>query len=167
MNIKITSSIAAILLTFGLLNTISAAEVIVVELKKVSVDDVYNMVKTLAESDRKVLIEKNLKMNKEQSQKFWPVYTAYRKDINAVQQQQFDLIKKFAKNYQNLTDDKAAKLLDTHLQSKRNLLNIRKKYLSDFRDSVPAKKIAKFFQVENKLNAIVNVQLAQDIPIVK
>ncbi len=167
MNKKIVCSVAGLLLTLGFVTGVSAAEVVVVEIKKVSVDDVYNMVKTLAESDRKMLIEKNLKMNKEQSQKFWLVYTAYRKDINKIQQQQFSLIKDFAKNYQNLTDEKAAKLLDTHIQSKRNLLNIRKKYLGDFRKSVPAKEIAKFFQVENKLNAIVNVQLAQDIPLVK
>jgi hypothetical protein len=167
MKNKLASSVAGILVAWSFITSAAAVDVVVVEIKKVSVDDVYDMVKTLAESDRKMLIGKNLEMSKEQSEKFWPVYTAYRKDVNAVQQEQFNLIKKFAKNYNSLTDDKAAELLDAHINTKRNLLNVRKKYLSDFRKSVPAKKIAKFYQVENKLNAIVEVQLAQEIPLVK
>ncbi|MFV1982847.1 MAG: hypothetical protein ACC657_04840 [Thiohalomonadales bacterium] len=166
MNNKIRFSAVGIFLFWSITTSISAAEKLVAA-QKISVDDVYTMVKSLAESDRKALIEKNLGMNKEESQKFWPVYSAYRKDVNLVQQQQFELIKDFAKNYDNLTDKKAADLLDTHIQSKRKLLNLRKKYLGDFRKSVPAKKVAKFFQVENKLNAIVNVQLAEEIPLVK
>jgi len=157
-----------LLMLCGIASSIIAAETeVVVEIQKVSVDDVYKMVKSLAESDRKVLISKNLKMNKDERQKFWPVYTQYRKDIGKVQTDQFNLIKKFAKNYHSLSDDKANELLDAHLQSKRNILKIRKKYLNDFKNSVPAIKVAKFFQVENKLNAIVNVRLAEQIPLVK
>ena len=168
MNKRVCNGAIGILLFWGIAtSSIFAAEVVVVKIQEVSVDDVYDMVKTLAESDRKALIAKNLEMNKEESQKFWPVYTAYRKDVNMVQQQQFTLIKDYAKNYQNLTDDKAGELIDVHLQSKRNLLKIRKKYLGDFRKSVPAIKVAKFYQVENKLSAIVDVRLAEEIPLVK
>ena len=84
MNKKIGNGVIGMLLFWGITTGIFAEDVTVVVVKKVSVDDVYNMVKTLAETDRKSLVAKNIEMNKEESEKFWPVYTAYRKDVNQV-----------------------------------------------------------------------------------
>ena len=167
MNIPIKYLIISTCLALGLISPVTAAEVVIVEAEKVSVDDAYEMMKSLAAADRKELVAKNLKLNSDESKAFWPIYNEYRFDMEKVNDRTFNLIKDYAANYQKLTDDKAEKLLNEHLKIKRSALKVKEKYLPRFRKAIPSKKVARFYQVDNKLDAVAKVRISEQVPLVK
>jgi hypothetical protein len=78
-----------------------------------------------------------------------------------------NLINTFAKNYDTMSDEMALKILDDYLALERDHIAILVKYLPRFKKVLPPKKVARLYQVENKARALVNYDLAREIPIVK
>ncbi len=76
------------------------------------------------------------------------------------------LITEFAANYQNMTEDVADRLLREHLDLQARALKIRRNYVRRFKKVLPAIKVAKLYQVENKLDAVLDYQLASQIPMI-
>jgi hypothetical protein len=46
-------------------------------------------------------------------------------------------------------------------------VKLRKTYLPKFRQALPEKKAARYYQIENKINAALNYELAANIPLMK
>ena len=68
---------------------------------------------------------------------------------------------------QDMTDQKAQELLDQFVAVDDEALKVRRAHVKKFLEVLPAKRVARYFQVENKLNAIVNYDLARGIPLIK
>ena len=77
------------------------------------------------------------------------------------------LIAAYAANFETMTDAKADAFFKDSLAIDRDRLTVREKYVPKVRAVLPAQKAARFFQIENKLDAIVNVVLASEIPLVR
>jgi hypothetical protein len=73
----------------------------------------------------------------------------------------------FAKDYETLTAGQANAMLEELLSIKKVDLKVKKKYVTKLKKVLPAKKIMRFYQLENKLDAIINYQLAAEIPLVR
>ena len=58
-------------------------------------------------------------------------------------------------NNGTLSHDLAMDLLMEHMKIEGGRLNLKNKYVNEFRRLFPAKKVVRFFQVDNKLDAIV------------
>ena len=74
-------------------------------------------------------------------------------------------IKDYAKNYQNLTDAQANQKLDEVMQVSQDRLDVQKEYVPKFRAALPGITVTRFFQVDNKLHALVQCQIAQLVPL--
>jgi hypothetical protein len=73
----------------------------------------------------------------------------------------------FAQNYQNLTDETARKLISDYLAIQTNQTAVLRKYSPQFLQVLPARKVAQLYQIENKLRAIIDYDMAQSIPLIK
>jgi hypothetical protein len=73
----------------------------------------------------------------------------------------------YARNYNTLTDGKANQLLITNLALEKDLLKLRESYLAKFSAVLPQKKVARYYQLENKIQAVIRYDLADQIPLVK
>ena len=76
------------------------------------------------------------------------------------------LIAAYAANFETMTDAKADAFFKDLLAIDRDRLTVRED-VPKVRAVLPAQKAARFFQIENKLDAIVNVVLASEIPLVR
>ena len=98
---------------------------------------------------------------------FWPVYREYEASLAKVNDDRIALIKEYAANYEKLTDEVAdqfaRRALD--LESLRNELKVR--YYDRFKSVLSPKAALKFFQVENQILLILDLQIAAALPIVK
>ena len=119
------------------------------------------------QTNRKAIVEHALEMNQQESQDFWPIFNDYRNEVIKEQDRKAKLIFDFLDNYENLSDEKAAEILDEFITIESKMLKLRKKYVKKFKKVLPAKKVAKYVQVENKMRAIINLELAREIPLVK
>jgi hypothetical protein len=110
-----------------------------------------------------------MQLNREDSNRFWPVYNDYRAAIGKVNDRRIKLITSYADSYNsgNLSDDKALSLLDEFLSIEKARLKVKKKYVPRFKKVLPPKKVVRFFQVDNKLDAVVKLEMARNIPLVQ
>ncbi len=106
-------------------------------------------------------------MTAEEGQRFWPLYNQYRGDVSAVQDKRVKVITDYAAKYQALTDADARKLLDEYLGYQAAALKLRERYVGKFSKVLPGTKLARFFQIENKLDALTELTIASNIPLTK
>ncbi len=88
--------------------------------------------------------------------------------MKALGKKRLDLMEEYAKAYRNksLTDQQALYLLNAHLLNEQVRFRTRNAYIQKFKEILPPKKAVGLFQVENKMDAIINYRLAEEIPLV-
>ncbi|MGH7390888.1 MAG: hypothetical protein ACREM3_15745 [Candidatus Rokuibacteriota bacterium] len=118
-------------------------------------------------ADKKVVVASALELTEGEAKAFWPVYNAYQSDMVGHYDRLLALIDTYARAYDAMTDETATSLLARYLALERDHLALLNAYVSRFQKTLPAKKVARLYQVENKIRALVNYELAREIPLVK
>src|SRR5258705_6059244 len=120
-----------------------------------------------ARVDKKLVVAAVLDLTEGEAKAFWPIYNAYQSDMVGHYDKLLGLIDVYAKAYSAMTDEIATKLLTDYLALERAHVALLSEYVPRFQKVLPPRKVAQFYQVENKLRALVNYDLASQIPIVK
>ena len=129
--------------------------------------DTNQLVREKIQADKKLLIAENMQLTEAEAKAFWPVYESYQKDLGKIVERTKKLIEDYAKNYQTMTDATAKKLVNEMLVIENERLKLRKAYLPKFRKVLSEKKVARYYQLENKIHAVVMYELAKIIPLMK
>jgi hypothetical protein len=129
--------------------------------------DEIELTRQMIQTDRQAIITQAMAFTPEESKAFWPVYRQYRGEMSKIGDRWVSLVSEYAQNFENLSDELAAKMLDDYLKIEKDRVSLRTKYVKDFRKILPTKKVTKFYQIENKLDAIIDFDLAGQIPLVK
>jgi len=117
---------------------------------------------------RKMIVARNIALDKGEEKAFWGLYDQYQIDIKKIDIKRIALIEEYAKAYKSksLTDNQALLLLNAHLVNEQRRIMKLNAYIQKFKEIISPKKAVRFFQVENKMNAIINFELAAQIPLV-
>ncbi|HYS15869.1 MAG TPA: hypothetical protein VET45_03000 [Candidatus Binatia bacterium] len=118
-------------------------------------------------ADKKVVVASVLALTESEAKVFWPVYNAYQGDMVSHYDRVLKLIDTYGKAYDTMTDETATTLLNQALALERDHVALLNAYVARFRKVLPAKKVARLYQIENKVRALVNYELARDIPFIK
>ncbi len=129
--------------------------------------DQMDLLREKARADKRLLVSDALALTEGEAKAFWPIYNAYQSDMVSHYDKMLAMIDRFAKSYESMTDATATTLLNEYLVLEANHVAILKSYVPRFEKVLPAKKVARLYQVENKLRALVNFELAKQIPLVK
>jgi hypothetical protein len=116
---------------------------------------------------RTKLVAANLPLTEEEGAKFWPLYNQYRGEVSKLNDRSLALIKDFAASYDSMSDEKASDLLKQQMAIDEDRLKLKKSYLGKFEKVLPQKKVARYYQIERKLDASVQYEAAKAIPLVK
>jgi len=107
-------------------------------------------------TEKKALISEALKLTDEEGEKFWPLYNEYNEKVAAKNKELIDLLNDNAEKIDNLTNDEAEKIWK----------ELEKKYFKKMLRVLPAGKVVKYFQAENKIKSLMKAQIAIDIPMI-
>jgi len=120
-------------------------------------------------ADKKLIVAANMKLTESEAKGFWPVYEAYQKDFDAINQRIVKLIKSYAAAdmANNLTDDKAQKLTAEFVNIQKAEAELQASYVPKLSKVLPPKKVARYLQIENKIRAAVKYEFAVNIPLVE
>jgi hypothetical protein len=118
-------------------------------------------------SKKKQLIAANLTLTDAEATKFWPVYDQYSAEMTKIGDQRYALIKEYAQNFGSLTDDQALSLTNRSLALDDAVEKLRIKYVPIINKVLPGKKTATFFQMDRRITALIDLQLASQIPLVQ
>ena len=129
--------------------------------------DQAQLAQEVAQKQKKLIILENLNLTAEEQKAFLPVYREYQDARRYNNEALGRLIVDFAKNYETMTNDKALSLLNEVLAVKQGRMDIKKGYLDKFNAVLPGTKVARYYQIESKLEALAEVKLAEIIPLVQ
>jgi hypothetical protein len=118
-------------------------------------------VRSMAQTERKGVVADNMPLTASESQAFWPLYNQYRYDVSRVEDRLVRIVTDFAAHYDSLDDAEAKKLVDQYLDVQDSLLKLRRQYAKRFAQVLPGTKLMRYFQIEHKLDAVTELELAQ------
>ena len=130
-------------------------------------NDYLEMSRAVLKVEKKVAIADVMKLTETESQPFWNLYNDYQGKLYTIQNKRIALIKVFAENYESLSNEKADELMVNYMKYQNELLKLKKSYYKKFKKILPAGKAARFFQAENKIETLVNAELALQIPMIE
>ena len=124
--------------------------------------------RALLQTGRVEIIKDELRFTEEEAAAFWPVYDEYLSELAVVRNRYADLVTSFLDAYRagTVSEQFAEQLIDDYLDIQGDLLKIKRKHLRDFRKALPARKAARFYQLENKMDAQLEAQLSLVIPLI-
>jgi len=129
--------------------------------------DTMEIFREKARADKKLVVATALNLTEGEAKAFWPVYNSYQSDMITHYNRVFELIDTFAKAYGSMADETATQLLGEFLALETDHVAILNSYAPRFRRVLPPVKVARLYQIENKLRALVNYELAREIPLIK
>jgi len=130
-------------------------------------NDYLEMSRSVLKVEKKAAIADVMKLTESESQPFWNLYNDYQGKLYTIQNKRIALIKVFAENYESLSNEKADELMVNYMKYQSELLKLKKSYYKKFKKILPAGKAARFFQAENKIETLVNAELALQIPMIE
>ncbi len=133
---------------------------------ELTLDQQMQMIRSLSEAQRQATMAANIALAEPTADKFWPLYREYRNEVAKLNDQRVALIRSFADNYSTLTDDAAKKLTNDSLSISKQAVALKTKYIAKYGKVLTPLQAARVLQVENKLDAIVEVEIAKVIPLV-
>jgi hypothetical protein len=118
-------------------------------------------------ADKKLLVSDNMQLTEAEAKAFWPVYERYQAELFLLRARTAKLIQDYAAAYEKMTDSTAKKLLDESITIETLRVKLNKTYVPEFRKVLSDTKVARYYQIENKINAVLYYELAANIPVVK
>jgi hypothetical protein len=118
-----------------------------------------------AHAERKAIVGQNMYLSSEEAKVFWPLYDQYEKRMDRIEDRHIKEIKDYIENYDSLTDEAAAKKLDEVLAIQQARLDVQKEFVPRFRAAMSPIKVTRFFQIDSKLRAMVQCDIAQKMPL--
>ncbi len=161
MNGKSRNGLIGIVLTIALIGFVGVA------LAQDKPANNMDIVKEKIRTDKKLFIAENMRLTEAEAKTFWPVYETYQADLGKLRDREIKLIEEFAANYETMSDDVAKNLLDDALSIDSDHQKLRQSYLSKIRGVLPDKKVARYYQLESKIDAVLEYEMAKRIPLVQ
>ena len=124
------------------------------------------VLRSLAETERTAIVADNMFFTSEEATAFWPVYNEYREEARKVGDIRVKVIRDLAAEFDTLEDDRAEEMLREVLDFQADRVKLRKSYVKKFNKVIPVKKTVRFFQINTKLDTIIDFALAKEIPLV-
>ncbi len=121
-------------------------------------------------ADKKLLVASNMDLSDAEGKAFWPLYDGYQQELMQLNQRLGKVIKEYADAYNagkgTISDDTAKKLLNESLSVDEAEVKLKRTYADKISKVVSATKTARYIQIENKIRAIIKIELAKQIPLV-
>ena len=121
------------------------------------------------EAKKKVEISKRLKLTSGESELFWDIYSDYERASGKITRDSFDLIRKFSDGYKNnsISEQGATNMLASYFRIEGQKLQLKQEYYAHFQKVMPAKKVFRFFQIDNKIDALIRCDIAKKLPLIE
>jgi hypothetical protein len=116
-------------------------------------------------ANRTAVIAQQMQLTQQESDGFWPIYRAYRSEVDRANDEIVKLVLDYSDEYPNVSEDRAKEMLDSYLKFEEQLLKLKEKYLKSFGKVLPPTKVFRFAQLDNRLDLGTRVGLAASIPI--
>jgi hypothetical protein len=116
-------------------------------------------------ADKKAFLATNLELTDKEGAEFWPIYDRYQKELVEVQARLYEVVQEGLAAGDELKDEQAMDLVERYLAAEEDRAKVRRSYVAPLSKVVSGRKLARFYQMENKIDAVVRFEMASQIPL--
>jgi len=131
-----------------------------------SVGEKLEITREAVERQKRVIVAGSLPMTAAEEKAFWPLYDEYQEEQREITARADRVVAEYVEERDRLTDERARTMLDEMVKIDEDLAKLRRRYVDKMARALPARKLARYFQIENKLDAIVRADITRQIPLV-
>lgn len=128
--------------------------------------DAVEVKRSVIATERKMIVSANMPLSEEESAAFWPVYNEFQDTMRKLNDRRTNLILDLITEFDDLSGERAQDMVKEALSIEEQRIKIQRKYLGKFNKVLPPKKVARFFQIENRLNARISDELLSRMPLI-
>lgn len=118
-------------------------------------------------NQRKIYIEKIMELTPSEEEAFWPLYAEYESGLSKLREKRIELAMNIVQNHGKISDDEAIAMLKQKLKVDVDELKFKLSYVAKFMQALPGRKVARFYQVENKFDTAAISELYRNIPVIR
>jgi hypothetical protein len=125
------------------------------------------LIRSDLKTNKMAVTAKVMQLNEADGAKFWPIYREYDAELTKLGDARLAMIREYTERYEQLTDKDAHSLALQALDLESKRTHLKRKYYQKFESALSARTAARFFQVENQLLMLIDLQVASILPVVK
>jgi hypothetical protein len=131
--------------------------------------DTMQVLREKLKADKKLVVAANLDLEPNEAKAFWPIYEEYQKELAKINKRSADLINAYAKAYRagDVKNDQARKWTDDAIAIEAAAVDAKRALVAKLNKAMSGKRVARYIQIENKIRAVVNYELADAVPLVQ
>lgn len=130
-----------------------------------SIDSYIESMRADLRADKTAIVTEAMQFNDADAKTFWPIYRKYEAELTKVNDQRVQLIKSYADKFGSMNDADAQTFIDNGLDFESRRTDVKKKYAKEFlKAGLSPMTVAKFFQLEHRLDLLVDLQIASQLP---
>jgi hypothetical protein len=132
-----------------------------------SAADEIELVRSIVATERKAIVAKNMQLSEAESEAFWPVYNDYEVAVRKVGDRRVKVLKDLAREFDTLTDEQAEDLLKQFFKFQGERVEVRKSFMKKFAKVLGGKQLTRFYQIDNKIDTLIDFDIARTVPLVR
>jgi hypothetical protein len=133
----------------------------------ISMSDQEQLLVSQIQTDKRAIVLSSLGLTDAEVAAFTPIYDKYQGEMKKVFTRSGEILNKYASNYDSMTDDAAEDILKEALEVREDRNDILKNYANRLGKKLPATKVLRWVQIENKLESVLAAQAARIVPLTK
>lgn len=122
------------------------------------------VVRANMQADRATMITQSMNFSDKEGAAFWPIYRKYEYERSMVGDRRVAVIKAYAAKYSTLSDAEAKGMAERMFDCDARLAALKKKYFKQFNAVLPALTLAKFFQLEHRMDLVMDLKVDASLP---
>ena len=126
-----------------------------------------NIQRKVINDQRNTALAYNMSFTQIEKEKFWPVYREYREAMGSVGDKRVAVIVEYAEYMNSMSQARAKQLLDRSFAVQKESIKVKERYVRKFRKFLPDTKVVRLMQVENRMDSMIDLKLAEGIPLME
>ena len=131
------------------------------------INDYIELMRSDLKTERRAIITQNIQFTEEESVVFWPIYKEYEFEFSKLGDLEIALIKDYADNFEQMTDEKAKDLMNRAFKINEDQIKLRKKYYNKLVKVMSPITAVKFVQLDNQISMLLDLQIASELPLIQ
>ena len=119
------------------------------------------------ETERDNIVSRSLRLSEKVGGKFWPLYREYQAEKDKIVIDVEAILERFRIEFDTMSNERARDLLEQYQKTDNQRLKLRNSYLKKFGKILSGRKLVRFFQIDNKLDTIIDYDLAKNVPLIR
>jgi len=137
------------------------------ETQLLNIQTYIELLRTNLSAQKRQIVTETMQLDDKQARIFWPIYNDYEADLDKLRDEKLAIIQEYATNFLTMTNEKADELAQRVMALDDQKIALRRKYYDLMKKSLPAILVVRFFQVENQIQLLVDLQIASNLPIIE